>query len=100
MQSKSQMSYSGHPLFMSPFTTFIFLSYLFKTLSHVYIHYSILIYIPQRRLFSPPAHLLLYIPSLSPTPPFSLFLCHLWTHFAIIDTLHHFISYNIGFGGP
>ena len=100
MQSKSQVSHSGHPLLMPPLTIFISLSYLSKTLPHVYIHYSILIYIPQRRFFSPQPNGSFIYPSLSPTPPFSLFLHHLWTHFATIGTPHHYISYTIVFGGP
>ena|ERR1700756_473851 len=100
MRSQSQVSHSGHPLLMPPFTTFISLSYLSKTLSHVYIHYSIPIFIPQRRLFGPqPTGSFIY-PSLSPTPPFSLFLHYLWTHFATIDTPHHYISYTTGFSIP
>ena len=98
MQSQGQVSHSGHPLLMPPFTTFISLSYLPKTFSHVYINYSILIYIPQRRLFSPQHSDSFIYPSLSPTPPFSLFLHHLWTHFATIDTPHHYISYTMDFG--
>ena len=98
MQSQSQVSHSGHPLLMLPFTTSISLSYLSKTLSHVYINYPILIYITRRRLFSPqPTGPFIY-PSLSPTPPFYFFCTILWTHFATIDTPHHYISYTIGFG--
>ena len=77
MQSKSQMSHSGHPLLMPPFTTFISLSYLSKTLPHVYIHYSILIYIPQRCLFSP-----------QPTCSFIYPPCPLPLHFHFFCTIY------------
>jgi hypothetical protein len=100
IHSLSQVSHSGHPLLMPPLPTFISHSHLSQTLPHVYIHHPTLIYMIQRRLFSPQPSSSFISLSPSLTPHFRFFWTIYGRLFATITISHPYISSTISLNGP